>query len=68
LYNRVAEYRHQANLTQQDLATKARVSLPYIKVLECRNPKKETKVSLDIAYHLAKTLDTDIETLFNLTI
>lgn len=62
--NRVAEFRHINKLTQKDLADKTNVSLSYIKLLE--NPKTDESVGLKIAYKLANTLNTDMETLFNL--
>ena len=58
--NKIREYRFTLNMSQQDLANRCGVSRETI----CRIEKNHTNPSLELAYHIAKSLDTTIEELF----
>ena len=64
MHNRLAEFRHLAGISQENLATVTGVSVAYIRKIESN--KSKTNVTINITYKLAKYFNTDIETLFDL--
>ena len=58
----IKEYRKIANLTQEDLAEKADLSISYIKQIESN--KEFKNVSLTVILKLSKALDVSVDKLF----
>ncbi len=58
--NKIKEFRFALGLSQQDLAQACGVSRETI----CRIETNRSNPSLELAYHIARRLDTTIEELF----
>lgn len=58
--NKIKEFRFALGLSQQDLAQACGVSRETI----CRVETNRSNPSLELAYHIARRLDTTIEELF----
>lgn len=58
--NKIKEYRFALDLSQQDLAKACGVSRETV----CRIEANRSNPSLELAYHMARRLDTTIEDLF----
>lgn len=58
---RIAKYRLQKGITQEELANSVGVSYSYITQIEAPNVVK--KMSLEVLFDIAETLDIDIKNL-----
>lgn len=58
---RIAKYRLQKGITQEELANSVGVSYSYITQIEAPNVVK--KMSLEVLFDIAETLDIDIKDL-----
>lgn len=64
--NNIKYYRKKLNLTQEDLAEKADLSISYIKQIESN--KEFKNVSLTVILKLSKALDVSVDKLFILRV
>lgn len=59
---KIAKYRKEANLTQEQLANNIGISYSYLVQIEAPNVVK--KMSLEVLFDIADTLNIDVKDLF----